>query len=217
MKRGAWDHTENEEKMFSPVILTLRPPILVGILMIVAVRAPRLLFYLWYWSLYLYILAVLIKTRAVRRLKQNECDTKESITRTRGRMNLNYFLTLTFFLRDDKCEHLQLYSVRCFMLSPLSFFIFMKCSQKMDLSHLWGRGTWRPNSHPVPQFLPEKQCQRDSWHTGAAERHPEVEGCGKRHLQVQVLLKSPCTKKKTHIITTSIYFSTPAKFDELLC
>lgn len=74
----------------------------------------------------------------------------------------------------------------------LSFFTFVKRSQKMDLSHLWGRGTWRPDSHSMPQFLPEKQYQRDRRHSGATERHSEVEGWGKWHLQVQMLRKSPC-------------------------
>lgn len=80
----------------------------------------------------------------------------------------------------------------------LSFFTSVKCSQKMDLSHLWGRGTWRPDSHSMPQFLPEKQYQRDRRHSGATERHSEVEGWGKWHLQVQMVLKSPCIKKKLH-------------------
>lgn len=78
----------------------------------------------------------------------------------------------------------------------LSFFTSVKRSQKMDLSHLWGRGTWRPDSHSMPQFLPEKQYQRNRRHSGATERHSEVEGWGKWHLQVQMLLKSPCIKKK---------------------
>lgn len=80
-------------------------------LMIVAVRPPRLLLYLWHWSSYSYILAVLIKTGVAGMLKYNECNTMESIPPKRGRMNLNHFLTLTFSPRDDKCEHLRLCSV----------------------------------------------------------------------------------------------------------
>lgn len=55
----------------------------------------------------------------------------------------------------------------------------------MDLPHLWGGGTRRPDPQPVPQLLQEQQRQRDGRHPGALQGHPDVAGSGERHLQVR--------------------------------